>query len=150
MKKIAFVFFLIANLTFGQEKISIESYQSVPLIKLSLNDRDVYFIVDTGSSISVLDITKSKKLSFKFHNEMNTKSVGLGGEFSLYYISGYEVKINDQQIFGKFVGKDLSEITSLLQNKTNLMVVGIIGMDILTYYDVSISFLDKSMTFNLQ
>lgn len=152
MKKllIALICTISASAASQSTTVSFSTYQQVPIIEAKLNGKIAYFIIDTGSSISVLDINKNKSYKFKPYRPVERQSIGFGGEFSLYYVGEYKIHIDQIPIMSAFVCKDLSQITNLISENTGKEIVGIIGADVFKYYKSSISFVDQTISFNLQ
>nr|DAW89881.1 MAG TPA: retropepsin-like protein [Caudoviricetes sp.] len=46
---------------------------------MKVNGKSVYFLVDTGASIALVDITKTKELGYKLGSKLSSTIVGAGG-----------------------------------------------------------------------
>lgn len=128
------------NLTF---KDSIHN-TGLPIISLKLQIPDktfitYNFIVDTGSTVNVINTSYVKDL-YSEDIKLNTELYGIGGnsgeakKYRLYFI-------NDNNLYsGEFVSKDLSSSLNYIEEITGYTIHGLIGTNFLEEFKYKIDF----------
>lgn len=106
----------------------IKSSTRLPIVQGTLNGHKAYFLLDTGASVSILDLNQSKKYGFKSQGTSNDAIAGYGGvDTQIHEVSNVKVIIGDIPMVSGFNGKDIGYIVSGIQNITGYKVVGILG-----------------------
>lgn len=96
------------------------------LIPLKVNGKSVYFLVDTGASVALVDITKTKELGFKLGNKLSSTIVGAGGQAEdVYYVKDLEVDLNGHKIY-QFVATNIDSIKESIKKNTDYDIFGIL------------------------
>jgi len=113
-------------------------------VRLTLNGYIGNFLLDTGATISIIDINQSKNYKFKYHTT-NSELSGIGGSLIKYRITNTMVSDRDYILNIKFSGIDLKPVISDLR-KRNMHVIGIIGGDYLTHCSAVINYKEKTLT----
>jgi hypothetical protein len=93
-------------------------------IKITLNNKKVLLLIDTGASKSLLDINKSKKYNFNYLKFKEERFFGIGGFQEIYIVYDYKI----DEYFIRFLGTDLSKIIPIL-NKDDNDIIGVVGSD---------------------
>jgi len=110
------------------------TYKRVPIVQVLLNGKVANFLIDTGASTSLLDITVAKKYGFAYNVIEDEHVYGIGGQSHLYHVEGVHIFCCGNNVEVYFKGSDLSAI------RKQLNVVGIIGADHLNRRDLIIDF----------
>lgn len=99
------------------------------LIPIKVNGKSVYFLVDTGASIALVDITKVKELGFKLGSKLAGGLVGAGGDISeVYHTKDLDVDFNGNKIF-QFVATNIDAIKASIKRETDYDIFGILCLD---------------------
>ena len=116
----------------------------VAIIEGSLNGKKAYFLIDTGSTISLIDLSQKKRYRFKESKILNRSLSGFGGSLKqLRIIHKIEVKIQNKFISSTFIGAHLGKLTSKLGKSVGFEIVGILGSDIIDDYGLVIDYPNK-------
>lgn len=98
-----------------------------PLIPIKVNGKSVYFLVDTGASVALVDIDKQKDLKFKLGSKLAGTIVGAGGETSdVYHVKDLDVDLNGHKIY-QFVATDITAVKESIKRATDYDVFGILS-----------------------
>lgn len=116
----------------------------LPIISLKLQIPDktfitYNFIVDTGSTVNVINTSYVKDL-YSEDIKLNTELYGIGGnsgeakKYRLYFI-------NDNNLYsGEFVSKDLSSSLDYIEEITGYTIHGLVGTNFLEEFKYKIDF----------
>ena len=122
----------------------------IPVIKVRLNDREAWFIVDTGASYSLLNISEMEHFGFStgIHQKAGRNHVkGLGGKLALYDTFRCEVELGNLAIkYIQWKSGDISELCSTIRQNENIRIAGIIGSDLLLKYGININFEERTLS----
>lgn len=118
----------------------------VPIVKGELNHKEAYFMVDTGATFSLLDVTQSEDYGFKVIGpDQSVTAYGLGGSYTnLDSLSEYDVHINELSV-NNFKGTDLAHLMSVLSSISGKHVVGIVGSNHLIEEGLIIDYSDNAI-----
>lgn len=139
-------FLIIGCVESSEKEIPFYNNDKIPIIEGSLNNKKVYFIVDSGASISVLDVTQSKKYGFSTLKQSNTV-VGFGGKSSYVDLQNTKIFIKDLQLNTSFKGNDLSLLIKTIEQNSNVTIIGIIGSDVFKENGMKIDYLSNSIKY---
>jgi hypothetical protein len=127
--------FLLSNTAVlrGQQdtlKLALDQVRRVLLTQLQVNGQDAYFLVDTGSGISLIDQQEAERLDFAFHPENGQgKIYGLGGTARFMVTSNIRVSYQGERLRGcRFYTTDLSLLQDFKLPK-RYKISGILGAD---------------------
>ncbi len=142
---------LVTGNLLGQSPNSIEivSLKSKPIVVGYLNGKKAYFLLDTGSDLTIINKNAARKYGFKLITNYNNKLIeGLGStNTEIKRVGGIFLKMNDAHINTKFYAFNLNNIVRSLELKTQKQIVGIIGSDVMKKYNFSIDFGNKLVHF---
>ncbi len=126
--------------------LGLKIQSKISLIELKVNGRNAVFIVDTGSSISLVDEAKANMYKFKsFPAKGQGKIQGLGGKNSFNITSRIKLSYADKfRCNHKFYACNLSNIISVFERK-NKSILGILGADFFLKYKAVIDYDKKSL-----
>lgn len=135
MKKLILLFSLLMftfctlksqNLFNGYEEVKIVS-DSRLIIELEINNKKCFVLIDTGSSVSILDIQKSKIFNYDKNGKYPNPIIGVNNSIQyMYYAKNIVVKIGSTNTF-QFVVGNISNIRDIIKNETGYEICGIIG-----------------------
>ena len=98
------------------------------LIPMKLNGKVVYFLADTGASLSLVDSSQADNLKFDLRNKLSGTITGAGGETGeVWHIKNLEVEFQGKKIY-QFLATDLTDINDSIKKETGYKVEGILGL----------------------
>lgn len=86
-----------------------------PIINVNINNKEASMLVDTSSSLGIIDINSKDKFDFKLGSKLNIVISGMGGtsDESVYHLKDCIVDIGGIQ----HTGIKIDEIIGTTQNK---------------------------------
>jgi len=129
--------------------VKIQSADGIPVIRIKINGKEVYVIMDTGASISVIDENASSELEFSVRDDpREQETAGYGGNTTMMLtdITGFE--LDGEELRGEFKTQDLSNVVSAMRSGTGYRITAIVGMNFMRKYDFAFNFQDNVLTFN--
>lgn len=124
MNRLICILLLISSFASAQNDFLLESYDR-PIIEVTVNSKTVYMLVDTGSSLNILDIEMLDKLGAEKRFKMN-RVVTLGAEHDMWHIRKADVSVNGRQIT-QFIASDIKPIRESILQATGIKIAGILG-----------------------
>lgn len=98
------------------------------LIPMKLNGKVVYFLADTGASLSLVDSTQADDLKFKLRSKHSGTITGAGGDTGdVWFVKDLEVDFDGKKIY-QFLATDLSNIRASIKKETDYDIAGILGL----------------------
>lgn len=129
--------------TMGQKMSSIKlrSY-SKPIVKAEINGKKAYFLIDTGSSISIINASELGKFDIKELSKMDRKkAVGFNGDREwIQLVTNAKTTFGDLFEYRKFYSMNLDHIVKSIYAETQIRIVGIIGADFLQRHNCVIDY----------
>lgn len=145
-------FLLTISVSLGDNKetkivFNLKEKRGLYFLPIKLNEIDCWFLIDTGASISLLDVNQSQKYEFRYINDSmdGYRINGIGGGIDRYRVYNYKTSYNSNQFKINLSGGDLETITKIMR-KDSIHIVGIIGVDFLRMYNAVINYKDKTLT----
>lgn len=135
MKYILLLFILLTscNKEEGINEIPFNQTNNLPIVTLTVNEEHCKFLVDTGSTLTVID--KSKQSKYKFYTTDSNRNVeGIGGNVYLEEVHGVKLKYKDSTVVATFVSFDMSNVGE------KIGISGILGSDFLELNGYSVDF----------
>lgn len=129
----------------GDNKVSITSFNKLPVVQGTLNGKKAYFILDSGASISVIDVNQQKDYGF-FIEDTNEQAAGYGGNAYFYSAKGVILNIGGVNFYTDFKAQDLSVIVNVMSTQEGVKVSGIVGADIMKINKFILNFSDNSIS----
>lgn len=133
---------LIAGNVMSQngEEFMIKYYHQ-PIVKMTLNGKKMWVLLDTGSGITVLN-SKSKK-SFKFNTILRTGDQysvsGFGSDKNqLQNVSQAKLVFGDTHLKQAMYAFDITNISESIFNKTGKRITAIAGTNLMKKYGFTI------------
>lgn len=106
------------------------------IVKGILNDKDAYFLVDTGASCGICNKSAAKKYSLQVNKNRKVSLVGAGGAFTAY-VSNTPFILADKEMW-QFVVADISDVVNSIKRQTGIEIAGIIGLNQMRMAGISI------------
>lgn len=144
-KSFAFlILVIISTIVKAQNEIPFRTNKGIPIIKLELNGKHANFVLDTGSSLSILDKSVKKHYGFNTRNVNDDTTentiLGIGGKQELNQAYNVSLTIKGKKLICiNFKSINLSVV------RRSLNVVGIIGSDFLIEHGYIIDFKKKAL-----
>lgn len=118
--------------------VKIHNLHPKPILKVTLNGKPAYLLLDTGSDIDLLHSKAVKRYNISI-NSRNTGSKEIlanvnGMERAFDYIYDLDMMIGGNHIYGNFISMDISSIVTSIRNKTGMTISGIIGSNTMKNY----------------
>lgn len=141
---------LCSLFTFGQdvEHIKMVSYNK-PIVKVELNGKKAYFLLDTGSDISIINSKDLKKYDLeemKVYTE-GARAISFNGNISsVMKVKSALVSLADNFDHTSFFSMDLSSLSDVIESKTSVRISGILGADLLLKYHCIIDYSQRQIT----
>jgi hypothetical protein len=132
-----------------ENNIEIVSLEKVPIIEVHLNGKTAYFVLDSGSDVSLLHLGEVENYQFYRQKRASKSIVGAsGGKQPLFEASQIELQIGHQPLKTMYYTTDLSSIVESLSNSTGFTISGIIGMDLMRKYGFEIDYGNQELSLN--
>lgn len=117
-----------------------------PIIQVEVNKRKCYFLIDTGSSIGILNMTDAKLLGFKIGSKLMATAIGAtGNEMDLYHVKDIDVNIMGIKMY-QFVATNIDSIVESIRQATGFAISGIIGTLQINQAELKINLQDRIVT----
>ena len=124
MKKLICILLFISSFVSAQNDFLLESYDR-PILEAAVNGQTVYVLIDTGSSLNVLDIEMLDKLAVEKRFRLN-RVVTLGAEHDMWHIRKAEVSVKARRVT-QFIASDIKVVRESILQATGIKIAGIIG-----------------------
>lgn len=129
--------------------VNLQNAGGIPIAKVKINGKEIYVIMDTGASISVIDEKSSRSLGFNvFDDPESTGIAGYGGTNVMRLTDIHEIELDGYTINGDFKTQNLTNIITAIKNNTGFEITGIVGMNFMRTYDFAINFTNNTISFN--
>ena len=98
------------------------------IIAVEINGKAANMLVDTGASLSVIDIALLKEYGFRKRTKLQGTITGVGGAQKNVWHTG-DLSVNIQGIpLYQFVATDISDVCESIRKATGIAIHGIIGL----------------------
>lgn len=99
------------------------------LVEVLINGKKSCALIDTGSSVSIINSKESKKFGFKKRNKYVAKIHTINGDYmDIYYTKNLDVRFLNQQVF-QIITMDISDIKNSIYNETGIEISLILGLE---------------------
>lgn len=100
----------------------------LPIVKGTLNGKKAYFLLDTGASVSILDVKKSSEYGVEIGDIEDVGVAGYGGVTTdITILSNVDLRFGTERMKDKFSGKDIGYLIEVIRKNTGFEIVGIVG-----------------------
>ena len=124
MKNLICILLLISSFASAQNDFLLESYAR-PILEAAVNGQTVYMLIDTGSSLNVLDIEMLDRLWVEKRFRMN-RVVTLGAEHDMWHIRKADTSVKGRRVT-QFIASDIKVIRESILQTTGIKIAGILG-----------------------
>ena len=124
--------------------IKFMSANKIPVIEGKINGKRAYFIVDSGASVSVLDIAQDDYYNFN-SMPIDEEAAGYGGVVKFYQVIAVRVAVGPSIVRTQFRSQDLSSIVELIRQHEGVRISGILGSDVWKDLDALIDYKNRSI-----
>lgn len=124
MNRLICTLLLVSSFASAQNDFLLESYDR-PIIEVTVNGKTVYMLVDTGSSLNILDIEMLDKLGAEKRFKMN-RVVTLGAEHDMWHIRKVDIFVKGRRTT-QFIASDIKLIRESILQATGIKIAGILG-----------------------
>lgn len=128
--------------------VDFEVHHNILIIDGFINNKWGKFIIDTGASVSLLDVNQANKYKFDYFIDTDSRIQGFGGNSRLMRTSsvhfGLQRHLQPSQM--SFRASDLSNLNQVLSH-SNQRIVGILGTDFLEMHGAVIDYPKRKLVF---
>lgn len=133
------------------KSIAIVSMANKPIIRAELNGEEAFFLVDTGSELSILDTQVSSDYHFavrELPDMWAIHSISFNGHTRrMQGVDVVKLSFGETRIKTRWYGSEMTELVRSIRKKTGINIVGIIGSDIMKKYGFQIDFSEQVIRF---
>ncbi|MEM8968392.1 MAG: retropepsin-like aspartic protease [Bacteroidota bacterium] len=126
------------------ETVEIAVMQDQPIVRGTINGKEAFFLVDTGSDVSLIHAKDAKRYGFFCHPRRaldRFQLYGLGTSIKeLTAVHNMYVQLGSRTIFADYIALDLSTIIHSLNTGTSIEISGILGSKTLNKYGFVIDY----------
>lgn len=120
--------------------IPFKIVNNLPVITVEVNGKKAKFLLDTGSSRSLIDITVKDKYNFTANRNTGKSHEGIGNaESQLSYVNNINTYYGDSPMYINYRATNLKNLREIMG------VIGIIGSDYFIYNELTIDFKNKQL-----
>lgn len=135
-----------SQMTFAQlSPVKIKKLSSKPIVEAKINGKKAYFLLDTGSDITVMHNDKAHYYDFKIKQMVNPQKVtGIHGKVNdMNRAYALDLQLGELPIKTTFFTYDLSPVIQNIHSRTLLRISGIIGSDVMIKYGFIIDYKEE-------
>ena len=105
----------------------------LPIVEGTLNGKRALFLLDTGASVSILDLKSATNYNVRIGTTEDMGIGGYGGVTSdINSLSNVDLRLGAEKMKDKFSGKDIQYLVQAIRKNTGYTIVGIIGNNNIT------------------
>lgn len=139
-----FIFSFSVNAQDQYEFVDVVAMQHQPIVKGTLNGKKAYFLLDTGSDVTLINKSDAKRFGFLYRDRYDLREYKLSGlgksSTELLGIYDLELQLGSQKIKDIFLAYDITNIVNSLHAGHALHINGIIGSKALRRYGFVIDY----------
>lgn len=143
---------LAVNISNAQSTLVREAhYKNNPIVEMTLNDKKVWVLMDTGASISILNLKSTDEFGYKTMLNTNSQRTapGFGSENNiLYRVSDAKLTFGETQLKKQFYAFDITNIVNSINARTGKKITAIIGTNIMKPYGFVIDIGNETVVMN--
>ena len=142
------------NLNATKYKVSFKKYTNVfevPLIKMKINGKLQYFIIDSGAENNVLTNATFKSLNPQSYTKLDIEDSIVTASGTTDKVPFIEMDLSyKKEVYNDvvFVVSDLTEAINYIKNKTNITIAGLLGSHFFHKYRWAIDFDERCVWIN--
>ena len=124
MKKLIILLLIVCANVNAQNDFLLKSYDR-PIIEATINGNDCYLLIDTGSSLNVIDFSQLDDLGIKRRFKIGD-ALSIAGGSVLWQIFQVPVNVKGRTV-NQFISSDLTVIRESILQSTGIKIAGILG-----------------------
>ena len=124
MKKLIILLLIVCANVNAQNDFLLKSYDR-PIIEATINGNDCYLLIDTGSSLNIVDFSQLDDLGIKRRFKIGDVVCIAGGSV-LWQIFQVPINVKGRQV-NQFISSDLTVIRESILQSTGIKIAGILG-----------------------
>ena len=124
MKKLIILLLIVCANVNAQDDFLLKSYER-PIIEANVNGKEVFMLIDTGSSLNVVDFSQLEDLGIKRRFKIGDVMCIAGGSV-LWQIFQVPVNVKGRTV-NQFISSDLTVIRESILQSTGIKIAGILG-----------------------
>lgn len=131
------------------EPVQAVYFAGKPIVRGSLNGKEAFFLLDTGSDLSILHTRMARTYGFAISSKVYRRPIhGIQGETNFVKpIRHANLTLGGHALETSFKGMDIGPLVASIRRKTTFQIAGIIGVDVLMRYGFAIDFQQRQVTF---
>ncbi len=120
-----------------------------PIVRGRLNGKKAYFLVDTGSDITCLNLSDTKRYDIKYKQALQRLVLtGINSQQGKHLIANHvDLELDEIPLTWRFKVLDIDKIAESIQWDTGIRINGIIGSDLMHKYQFVINYTLNEITF---
>lgn len=146
------IFLFIGQTMLAQEAMKMVKVKGQPIIVGNLNGKKAYFLVDTGSDVTFLNLKDAYRYKFKYAKTVipGYQLSGLTSRHGEEMLEAYNVDLylGRRKIEAKYRVFDLTNIIESIGASTGVWINGIIGSDVMRRYKFFIDYEANEIRFS--
>ena len=124
MKKLIILLLIVCANANAQNDFLLKSYDR-PIIEATINGNDCYLLIDTGSSLNVIDFSQLDDLGIKRRFKIGD-ALSIAGGSVLWQIFQVPIIVKNRTV-NQFISSDLTVIRESILQSTGIKIAGILG-----------------------
>ena len=146
---IAGLFFNFASAKAQEIQIKASHYQSKPIVKMTLNGKKIWALLDTGTESTIIDLNAKEDYGFKTYIIDDPKylvaGVGANNYLQLHQVRNAYLQYGETQLKRKVYAYNLENVISSIHERTGKKVTAIIGSEMMCAYGFVIDLGEKTV-----
>ncbi len=122
----------------SQDMVSAKDKFTIkPIVKMTLNGKGAWMLLDTGSSVNLLNVSAREIYGFKTFPGYDTRRGVIGfasKELNLEHAGNIDLQYKGLKLKGHFLAYDISNIVASFKTETGKTISGIIGSEMMRRY----------------
>lgn len=134
---------IVDNVRGNVDKISFREAMdltNLPIITLVVEGNKLNFVLDTGSTSSVIDKTVVQNNKIKYEEVHTTTLYGIEGNANKVSVGNFKASYKNKEYDFKATIKDMSKPFSVLKKNTGVNLSGLLGSDFFKKYQYVLDF----------
>ena len=124
MKKLIILLLILCANVSAQNDFLLKSYDR-PIIEATINGNDCYLLIDTGSSLNIVDFSQLDDLGIKRRFKIGD-AMSIAGGSVLWQIFQVPIIVKNRTV-NQFISSDLTVIRESILQSTGIKIAGILG-----------------------
>ena len=146
---LAGLFFNLATAKAQEIPIKASHYQSKPIVKMTLNGKKIWALLDTGTESTIIDLNAKEDYGFRtfIHDDPKYLVAGVGENnyHQLHQVRNADLLYGETQLKRKVYAYNLENIVRSIHKRTGRKVTAIIGSDMMCAYGFVIDLGEKTV-----